>query len=84
MQTETVSGGTYLPLFFAHIITIQQPYYQPAPAAPAPFSSNPKYADPHYSSSQTSAWAIHIEDSFDITVFGKDLHNISTIVPDRS
>ena len=48
-----------------------QPYYQPDPAPPAPFSTNSAYHDPTFSSSQTSAWAVTISNSQDLIIFGK-------------
>ena len=48
-----------------------QPYYQPDPAPPAPFSTNSAYHDPTFSSSQTSAWAVTISNSQDLIIFGE-------------
>ncbi len=47
-----------------------QPYYQPVPAAPAPFSVNSNFNDPTFPSGQTSAFAVSISNSQAITIFG--------------
>lgn len=47
-----------------------QPYYQPVPAAPAPFSINSNFNDPTFPSGQTSAFAVSISNSQAITIFG--------------
>ena len=52
------------------LIQTETPYYQPSPAAPAPFSTDSAYSDPTFSSSQTSAWGLYVESSSDIFVFG--------------
>jgi len=57
------------------LIQTETPYYQPSPAAPAPFSSNSAYHDPTFSSSQTSAWALWVASSNNIIVFGAGHYN---------
>ncbi|KAH9901618.1 exo-beta-1,3-glucanase [Cubamyces lactineus] len=57
------------------LIQTETPYYQPVPAPPAPFSVNSAYHDPSFSSSQTSAWAVHITSSQDILIFGAGLYS---------
>ncbi|KAI0332110.1 exo-beta-1,3-glucanase [Cubamyces sp. BRFM 1775] len=57
------------------LIQTETPYYQPVPAPPAPFSVNSAYHDPSFSSSQTSAWAVHVTSSQDILIFGAGLYS---------
>ncbi|EJF66026.1 exo-beta-1,3-glucanase [Dichomitus squalens] len=57
------------------LIQTETPYYQPVPAPPAPFSTNSALHDPTYSGSQTSAWAVNIESSSDIIIFGAGLYS---------
>ncbi|CDO72902.1 Glycoside Hydrolase Family 55 protein [Trametes cinnabarina] len=57
------------------LIQTETPYYQPVPAPPAPFSVNSNFDDPSFSSSQTSAWAVHITNSQDIIIFGAGLYS---------
>ncbi|KZT11301.1 glycoside hydrolase family 55 protein [Laetiporus sulphureus 93-53] len=52
------------------MIQTETPYYQPSPAVPSPFSVESTYNDPSFPSSQTSAWALYVQDSTDIIVFG--------------
>ena len=47
-----------------------QPYYQPDPAAPTPYSSNNAYYDPSFPSSFDMAWAMYIQTSSNIILFG--------------
>ncbi|OCH86564.1 exo-beta-1,3-glucanase [Obba rivulosa] len=56
------------------LIQTETPYYQPTPAPPAPFSSVSSYSDPVYSGS-TSAWAVNIQSSSDILIFGAGLYS---------
>ncbi|EGN94233.1 glycoside hydrolase family 55 protein [Serpula lacrymans var. lacrymans S7.3] len=53
----------------------ESPYYQPSPAAPAPFSTDSAYSDPSFSSSQTSAWGMYVQSSSDITLFGAGFYS---------
>ncbi|KAI0780740.1 exo-beta-1,3-glucanase [Trametes elegans] len=57
------------------LIQTETPYYQPAPAPPAPFSVNSAFHDPSFSGSQQSAWAVHITTSQDIIIFGVGLYS---------
>ncbi|KAI0647237.1 exo-beta-1,3-glucanase [Trametes meyenii] len=57
------------------LIQTETAYYQPVPAAPAPFSVNSAFHDPSFSSSQTSGWAVHITNSQDILIFGAGLYS---------
>ncbi|KDQ60660.1 glycoside hydrolase family 55 protein [Jaapia argillacea MUCL 33604] len=51
------------------LIQTETPYFQPAPIPPAPFTSNSAYHDPTYNGTD-SAWALWIQSSTDIIVFG--------------
>ncbi|KAL4258481.1 Polygalacturonase QRT3-like protein [Pleurotus pulmonarius] len=57
------------------LIQTETPYYQPAPAAPAPFTSNTAFHDPTFTSSITSAWGLRIQSSSNIIVFGAGLYS---------
>ncbi|KAJ2916182.1 hypothetical protein MD484_g4242, partial [Candolleomyces efflorescens] len=60
------------------LIQTESPYYQPTPPAPAPFSLNEssKYFDPAlYNESAPSAWALSIQTSTDIFIFGAGLYS---------
>ncbi|KIY50878.1 glycoside hydrolase family 55 protein [Fistulina hepatica ATCC 64428] len=57
------------------LIQTETPYFQPSPAAPSPFSVESAYEDPELSSSQTSAWALYINGSSDILVYGAGLYS---------
>ncbi|KAH9857052.1 exo-beta-1,3-glucanase [Lenzites betulinus] len=57
------------------LIQTETPYYQPDPAPPAPFSINSAFNDPSFPSGQTSAWAVSIANSQDITIFGAGLYS---------
>ncbi|KAJ2920462.1 hypothetical protein H1R20_g16633, partial [Candolleomyces eurysporus] len=60
------------------LIQTESPYYQPTPPTPAPFSLNesPKYSDPAiYNDSAPSAWALSIQGSKDIFIFGAGLYS---------
>ena len=73
IQTETVSDQ--LPARCPISLTSPpQPYYQPSPAAPAPFSYNAAYKDPQ--TSQTSAWGLWVQSSQNILVFGAGLYSV--------
>ncbi|EMD38344.1 glycoside hydrolase family 55 protein [Gelatoporia subvermispora B] len=56
------------------LLQTETPYYQPTPAPPAPFSSVSSFSDPVYSGS-TSAWAVNIQSSSDILIFGAGLYS---------
>lgn len=62
-------------VYFFEFTALLQPYYQPAPAAPAPVSLRSDYHDPIFGSEQTSAWALYIEQSKGIYVFGAGLYS---------
>ncbi|KAH0838875.1 glycoside hydrolase family 55 protein [Lanmaoa asiatica] len=50
-------------------VQTETPYYQPVPAAPAPFRINPAYHDPTYPDSINAAWAMYIKSSSNIAIF---------------
>ena len=60
-----------------------QPYYQPSPAVPSPFSINSAYNDPSFPSGLTSAWAAYVTSSSNIIVFGAYLPLLPSTPPLR-
>ncbi|KAI0082779.1 exo-beta-1,3-glucanase [Panus rudis PR-1116 ss-1] len=56
------------------LIQTETPYYQPVPAAPAPFAINSAFHDPSMSG-QTSAWALSVTNSQNILIFGAGLYS---------
>lgn len=48
----------------------ETPYYQPVPQAPAPYTINKKYADPTFEGTVGTAWAMYVQRSWSITLFG--------------
>jgi glucan 1,3-beta-glucosidase len=75
IQTESVSSSSISPQA-DHILTfLLQPYYQPAPVSPAPFSINSNFNDPTPYASNPSAWALSIKNSKNILVFGAGLYS---------
>lgn len=56
------------------LIQTESPYYQPEPAAPAPFTINQWYKDPSMEG-QTSSWALEVRQSHNIFVFGAGLYS---------
>jgi len=69
IQTETVSGIKYMQSS-VRLSRFFQPYYQPTPAAPAPFTPNTVYYDPTFSGNITSAWGLYVQTSSNILVYG--------------
>ncbi|KAF5387123.1 hypothetical protein D9615_001631 [Tricholomella constricta] len=57
------------------LIQTESPYWQPSPAAPEPFSLDSAYKDPMFSETDTFSWALSIELSKDIIVFGAGLYS---------
>jgi len=57
------------------LIQTETPYYQPSPAPPSPFSINSAYHDPSFPSGQTSAWALNVQSSSNIFVYGAGLYS---------
>ncbi|KAF9235735.1 glycoside hydrolase family 55 protein [Melanogaster broomeanus] len=56
----------------------ETPYYQPVPAAPAPFnsaSSSISNLDPTFSESINMAWAMYVQASSDIILFGAGFYS---------
>ncbi|KAG2049894.1 glycoside hydrolase family 55 protein [Suillus hirtellus] len=53
----------------------ETPYYQPSPAAPAPYSTVSTYNDPTFSSSIDMAWGMYIQSSNDIIIFGAGFYS---------
>ncbi|KAI5990344.1 glycoside hydrolase family 55 protein [Pisolithus marmoratus] len=51
------------------------PYYQPVPAAPAPYSSTSTYSDPSFSSSINMAWGMWVQSSYNIILFGAGFYS---------
>ena len=72
IQTETVS--VRLQSLLPRPNNVSQPYYQPAPAAPSPFAIDTSLMDPNYPSQQ-SAWALMVQNSQNIIVFGAGLYS---------
>ncbi|KZP32536.1 glycoside hydrolase family 55 protein [Athelia psychrophila] len=60
------------------LIQTETPYFQPTPAAPAPFTTDPDYSDPTFSKTQTSAWGLYVENSQDIFIFGAGHYSFFT------
>ncbi|TFK36999.1 exo-beta-1,3-glucanase [Crucibulum laeve] len=60
------------------LIQTETPYYQPTPAAPAPFSINSAFKDPSFGNGFTSAWALRVTTSTDIIIFGAGLYSFFT------
>ncbi|KAI0062873.1 pectin lyase-like protein [Artomyces pyxidatus] len=56
------------------LIQTETPYFQPDPSAPAPFISSAAYHDPVFNSS-TDAWALYVQHSNNILVFGAGLYS---------
>lgn len=83
IQTETVCGICSLAPTCAHHSPIQ-PYYQPSPTPPTPFSLESSYNDPSFPSGQVAAWALNVQTSMDIIVFGTQvLHYLTSLVLNR-
>ncbi|KAF6741973.1 glucan 1,3-beta-glucosidase [Ephemerocybe angulata] len=57
------------------LIQTESPYYQPTPAAPTPFSFNAAYDPQPYNDAAPSAWALSIEKSRGIFIFGAGLYS---------
>ncbi|KAG6888038.1 hypothetical protein C0995_010954 [Termitomyces sp. Mi166 len=61
------------------LIQTESPYYQPSPAAPAPFSLNRAWKDPSFPGDLLSAWALHVVSSTNIIVFGAGLYSFFSV-----
>lgn len=55
---------------YGQLTPCPQPYFQPKPAAPTPFSINPTYHDPKPYEGNASSWALAVTDSHGIIIFG--------------
>ncbi|KAG1724556.1 glycoside hydrolase family 55 protein [Suillus lakei] len=53
----------------------ETPYYQPSPAAPAPYSTAASYSDPTFSKSINMAWGMYIQTSSNIIIFGAGFYS---------
>jgi len=60
---------------FMGLIQTETAYFQPNPAPPAPFTSMSSYNDPTFSASQDHGWALRVQNSQNIIVFGAGLYS---------
>ncbi|KAK0225097.1 glycoside hydrolase family 55 protein [Armillaria nabsnona] len=70
-QYNLVNAGDH----YMGLIQTETPYYQPVPPAPDPFGIHDGYNDPVFDSNTTSAWALRVESSHDIFIFGAALYS---------
>ena len=73
IQTESVRGLSST--VSCTSLTLPQPYFQPNPAVPEPFTINSNLGDPSFPADLTSAWALTISQSENIFVFGAGLYS---------
>ncbi|KAK0458524.1 exo-beta-1,3-glucanase, partial [Desarmillaria tabescens] len=57
------------------LIQTETPYYQPVPPAPGPFGINDGYNDPVFDPNTISAWALRVQSSHNIFIFGAGLYS---------
>ncbi|KAK0185857.1 exo-beta-1,3-glucanase [Armillaria mellea] len=57
------------------LIQTETPYYQPVPPAPGPFGIHDGYNDPPFDSDTISAWALRVQSSHNIFIFGAGLYS---------
>ncbi|KAF8518904.1 glycoside hydrolase family 55 protein [Gautieria morchelliformis] len=57
------------------LIQTESPYFQPSPGPPAPFSINSAYHDPSFPSGLDHAWALNVQSSTNILVYGAGLYS---------
>ncbi|KAK0225098.1 exo-beta-1,3-glucanase [Armillaria nabsnona] len=57
------------------LIQTETPYYQPVPPAPGPFGVHDCYNDPAFDSDTISAWALRVQSSHNIFIFGAGLYS---------
>ncbi|PFH50090.1 glycoside hydrolase family 55 protein [Amanita thiersii Skay4041] len=57
------------------LIQTESPYFQSNPAPPAPFTINSTFKDPSFASGITHSWALWVQGSTDIIVFGAGLYS---------
>lgn len=74
-QTETVGNLLVFP-FEVIVDIVPQPYYQPVPAAPLPCSSLSTYHDPSFSRTMNASWAMYMQSSSNIILFGESYDRI--------
>lgn len=55
----------------AYFFFLFEPYFQPTPAPPSPFSINSAYDDPTFPNGLDHAWALNVQQSNNILVYGK-------------
>ncbi|PCH36899.1 glycoside hydrolase family 55 protein [Wolfiporia cocos MD-104 SS10] len=53
----------------------ESPYYQPTPVPPAPSTLEARWHDPTFPAGQLSAWAINVQSSSNILIFGAGLYS---------
>lgn len=57
---------------YGGLMQTETPYFQPLPAPPAPFVSNSTFNDPVFDS-EVAAWALWVQESQGILIYGKDI-----------
>ncbi|KAH7906291.1 pectin lyase fold/virulence factor, partial [Hygrophoropsis aurantiaca] len=57
-------------------IQTETPYYQPVPAPPGPFFVDSTYRDPDFPSGLNMAWAVYVQSSHNITLFGGEFYSL--------
>ncbi|EGO27229.1 glycoside hydrolase family 55 protein [Serpula lacrymans var. lacrymans S7.9] len=57
------------------LIQTETPYFQPKPAPPMPFVRNPQYHDPPLDPKKDMAWALWVQSSENIVIFGAGLYS---------
>ncbi|KAG6814277.1 hypothetical protein H0H92_013402 [Tricholoma furcatifolium] len=57
------------------LMQTETPYWQPVPPVPEPFAIDPAFKDPDYSETDVSAWALSVEASNNILIFGAGLYS---------
>lgn len=75
-QTESVRPSAHFPnVVLTNIRTTTQPYFQPSPAPPSPFTSLSSFNDPTFPNGLNQAWALHVQSSSNILVFGAGFYS---------
>ncbi|KAF5362584.1 hypothetical protein D9757_013312 [Collybiopsis confluens] len=57
------------------LVQTESPYHQPIPPAPYPFVLNSTYSDPGFPEGLASSWALSVENSQGIVVFGANFYS---------
>jgi hypothetical protein len=73
IQTESVCFAVVVHLDIyspENLLEFTQPYFQPKPAVPTPFRINSAYHDPSPYEGNASSWALAVQDSQAILIFG--------------